>query len=69
MLVYLLIKNEAVFVSGSGKTTADAIHTQSTVRTIGVALMSEYVLVFEAAGILLLMALIGAAFIAGRKTF
>lgn len=68
MLVFLFIKNETVFVSGSGKTTADAIHTESTVRTIGIGIMSEYVLVFEVAGILLLMALIGAAFIAGRKT-
>jgi NADH:ubiquinone oxidoreductase subunit 6 (subunit J) len=31
-------------------------------------LMSEYILAFEAAGILLLMAMIGAAYIAGRRT-
>jgi len=32
------------------------------VRTIGIGIMSEYVLVFEVAGILLLMALIGARY-------
>jgi NADH:ubiquinone oxidoreductase subunit 6 (subunit J) len=68
ILVFLFIKNETVFLSGSGKTTADTIHTESTVRTIGISIMSEYIVAFEVAGILLLMALIGAAFIAGRKT-
>jgi NADH:ubiquinone oxidoreductase subunit 6 (subunit J) len=40
---------------------------ESTVNTLGVQLMSEFVLPFEVAGILLLLALIGAAFIAKRQ--
>lgn len=39
----------------------------STVKTLGVQLMSSFVLPFEVAGILLLLALIGAAFIAKRQ--
>lgn len=39
----------------------------STIQTIGVQLMTDYVLPFEVAGILLLVALIGAAFIAKRQ--
>jgi len=68
LLSYILIRNKNVFLSFSGKSTADIIHTGSTSKTIGISLMSEYVLVFEVIGLLLLMALIGAAFIAGRKT-
>lgn len=40
---------------------------QSGVETIGQLLMSRYVLPFELAGLLLLIALIGAAFIAKRQ--
>ena len=39
----------------------------STIRTIGQLMMSWYVLPFEIAGVLLLIALIGAAFIAKRQ--
>lgn len=39
----------------------------STIKTLGILLMSDYVLPFELAGILLLVALIGAAFIAKRQ--
>jgi len=39
----------------------------STVKQLGVLLMTDYVLAFELAGILLLLALIGAAFIAKRQ--
>jgi NADH-quinone oxidoreductase subunit J len=42
--------------------------SQSSVSGIGVALMTDVVLPFEVSGILLLVALIGAAYIAGRKT-
>lgn len=41
--------------------------TTSTVRPIGVLLMSDFVLPFEVVAILLLLALIGAAFIARRQ--
>lgn len=41
--------------------------TGSTVNTLGVQLMSDFVFPFELAGILLLIALIGAAFIAKRQ--
>lgn len=45
------------------------IDTQpETIQSVGIALLTEQVLVFEIAGILLLMALIGAAVIASHKT-
>ncbi len=37
------------------------------IQGIGILLMTEYILPFETAGILLLMALIGASFLAGKK--
>lgn len=40
---------------------------ESTITQIGMLLMTDFVLPFEIAGILLLMALLGAAFIAGYK--
>ncbi len=67
ILGYVLLKNQQVFLPVSGK-ASPAISSVPTVKVIGIGLMSEYVLVFELAGILLLLALIGAAFIAGRKT-
>ena len=45
-----------------------AVSSGSTVQAIGQLLMSRYVLPFELAGLLLLMALIGAAFIAKRPS-
>ncbi len=63
LLVYLLVKNQKIFLTASEKTISTG-----TVKILGISLMSEYVFVFEIVGILLLMALIGAAFIAGRKT-
>ncbi len=44
------------------------VSTSSTVQPIGQLLMSRYVLPFELAGVLLLIALIGAAFISRRPT-
>ncbi|MFP4094301.1 MAG: NADH-quinone oxidoreductase subunit J [Cyclobacteriaceae bacterium] len=41
--------------------------TSSTVKPLGILLMSDFVLPFEAVAILLLLALIGAAFIAKRQ--
>lgn len=42
-------------------------HTGSTVKQIGVNLMTDYVFAFEVIGILLLAALVGAAFIAKKE--
>lgn len=41
--------------------------SSSTVASIGVSLMTDFVLPFEVAGILLMVALLGAAYIAGKK--
>lgn len=70
LLSYVIIKNSALFLAVSAKPGEDKVAglADTTVKKLGIGLMSEYVLVFEVAGILLLMALIGAAFIAGRKT-
>jgi NADH-quinone oxidoreductase subunit J len=38
------------------------------IRMLGIALMTDHLVAFEVAGILLLAALIGAAYIAGKKT-
>ena len=43
------------------------VNNSSTVQPIGILLMSRYVLPFELAGLILLVALIGAAFIAKRQ--
>ena len=48
------------------KTSGQQI-TGSTVNTLGVQLMSDFVFPFELAGVLLLITLIGAAFIAKRQ--
>jgi NADH-quinone oxidoreductase subunit J len=61
-LGYLKIILEANF-NIIGKQT----HTGSTVQKIGVNLMTDYVFAFEVVGILLLAALIGAAFIAKKE--
>lgn len=65
VLVYLFLKNRNQLFSGK---TISPAGIGSTIKTLGISLMSEYILVFEAAGILLLLAMIGAAFIAGRRT-
>jgi len=68
ILIYLFVKNQSIFLSASEKSTSVVTPTTtSTIRILGISLISEYILVFEAVGVLLLMALIGAAFIAGRK--
>jgi len=41
--------------------------TQSTIKTIGVLLLTDYMFAFELAGILLLVGLVGASMIAGKK--
>jgi NADH-quinone oxidoreductase subunit J len=61
-LGYLKVILEANFNIISRQT-----HTGSTVKQIGVNLMTDYVFAFEVVGILLLAALIGAAFIAKKE--
>lgn len=46
------------------KMNGDVISSKSTIRTIGVELMTSHLLPFEIAAVLLLAALIGAAFLA-----
>jgi NADH:ubiquinone oxidoreductase subunit 6 (subunit J) len=68
MLIYLIIKNKEAFLAKGNQENIYLIKGHSTVHFLGMSLISEYLLAFEAVGILLLMALIGAAFVAGRKT-
>ena len=64
ILSYILIRNQSVF---SRHPTTLVLDKNASLKLIGISLMTEYVLVFEVMGVLLLIALIGAAFIAGRK--
>ena len=61
-LGYLKVIFEANFHIISKQT-----HTGSTVKQIGINLMTDYVFAFEVVGILLLAALVGAAFIAKKE--
>lgn len=45
-----------------------ALSSRSTIRTLGVELMTSHLLPFEIAGILLLVALVGAAYLALNRT-
>ncbi|HXA02965.1 MAG TPA: NADH-quinone oxidoreductase subunit J [Cytophagaceae bacterium] len=65
LLTYLLIKvnfSEIEWIA-----SYQSMGPQSSIKTIGRNLMTDYVLPFEASGIILLVALIGAAFIAGKN--
>lgn len=53
-----------VIVSSQFKMTGDIISSKSTIKTIGVELMTSHLLPFEITAILLLVALIGAAYLA-----
>jgi len=53
-----------VIISSQFKMTGDIISSRSTIKTIGVELMTSHLLPFEIAAILLLVALIGAAYLA-----
>lgn len=57
LLIYVISKQ-------SFNMTGQAPHADNTIHTIGVSLMSNFVLPFEVVGILLLVALIGASVIA-----
>jgi NADH:ubiquinone oxidoreductase subunit 6 (subunit J) len=67
ILLYVIIKvdfSSIKWITGSSWRNGPA---GSTLHSIGENLMTDYVLPFEAAGIILLVALIGAAFIAGQE--
>ena len=53
-----------VILSARFRMTGDIISSKSTIKTIGVELMTSHLLPFEIAAILLLVALIGAAYLA-----
>lgn len=58
-----------IILSGQFVESDEAIHANSTLKTIGVKLMTSHLLPFEIAAILLLVALVGAAYLAlNRKT-
>ncbi|WP_353722467.1 NADH-quinone oxidoreductase subunit J [Dyadobacter sp. 676] len=53
-----------VILSSNFKMSGEQMSTKSTIRTIGVELMTSHLLPFEIAAILLLVALVGAAYLA-----
>ncbi len=65
VLVYAI--NQSVFDSSRGQSTGYITDNFSLPQKIGYLLMTDYVVPFEASGVLLMVALLGAATIAGRK--
>ena len=61
-LVLFLVILQANFVL-----VGDTLNSRSTIRTLGVELMTTHLLPFEIAGILLLVALVGAAYLAMNR--
>jgi NADH:ubiquinone oxidoreductase subunit 6 (subunit J) len=61
--VFLL---KIIFISDF-KMAGDSINSKSTIKTIGVELMTSHLLPFEIAAMLLLVALIGAAYLATNR--
>jgi NADH-quinone oxidoreductase subunit J len=61
--VFLL---KIIFISDF-RMAGDSINSKSTIKTIGVELMTSHLLPFEIAAILLLVALIGAAYLATNR--
>lgn len=55
------------FVNSKWLTSSSVVESDTSLNTIGYALMTDYILPFEVASVLLLIALIGAALIARRK--
>ena len=53
-----------IIIDARFKMQGEVINTNSTIRTIGVELMTSHLLPFEIAAILLLVALVGAAYLA-----
>ncbi|MEZ4903805.1 MAG: NADH-quinone oxidoreductase subunit J [Spirosomataceae bacterium] len=64
--LYWLITNTRFLITSSQVISASPI-SKSTLRQVGVQLMTTHVWAFEIAGILLLMALVGAAYLATDK--
>ena len=60
----LLIK---IIITANFKMSGDSITSKSTIKTIGVELMTSHLLPFEIAAILLLVALVGAAYLAMNR--
>jgi NADH:ubiquinone oxidoreductase subunit 6 (subunit J) len=65
ILLYIIIKVNFSAITWIYK--SKNIQSGSTLNRIGESLMTDYVLPFEIGGIILLVALIGAAFIAGQE--
>jgi NADH:ubiquinone oxidoreductase subunit 6 (subunit J) len=57
----------SVIFSADFRLTGEVINTKSTIRTIGVELMTSHLLPFEITAILLLVALVGAAYLAMNR--
>ena len=56
-----------VIVQANFALSGDTLDSRSTIRTLGVELMTTHLLPFEIAGILLLVALVGAAYLAMHR--
>lgn len=56
-----------VIVQANFALVGDTLNSRSTIRTLGVELMTTHLLPFEIAGILLLVALVGAAYLAMNR--
>lgn len=68
-VISLIIAITLIFIFANTKWfTSDLKPHQSTIEDIGKELLTNYLLAFEAASVLLLIAIIGAAFIARRKS-
>jgi NADH-quinone oxidoreductase subunit J len=67
VLMYVIIRVNFSAISWIAASGKNKVQSGSTLGRIGENLMTDYVLPFEAGGILLLVALIGATFIAGQS--
>lgn len=56
-----------IIFSANFKMAGDAVENRSTIKTIGVELMTSHLLPFEITAILLLVALVGAAYLAMNR--
>ena len=66
-LAFLALVGYGIFTSEWPDHPLSLAENASTIRPLGIGLMSEYVLPFEVTGVLLLVALIGAAYVAQRQ--
>lgn len=65
--VGLFLLFSITLLSANFSLTGEVIATQTTIPTFGMALMTSHLLPFEIAGILLLIALVGAAYLAVNR--